>query len=37
MQGDEEDVKYFKDLYEEKIKGSFKINVRWKHNIISNS
>ena len=28
MQGEEEDVKYFKDLYEDKIKGSFKINVR---------
>ena len=28
MKGEEEDVKYFKDLYEEKIKGSFKIEVR---------
>jgi len=27
MKGEEEDVKYFKDLYEDKIKGSFKINI----------
>lgn len=25
IEGEEVDVKYFKDLYEEKIKGSFKI------------
>jgi hypothetical protein len=28
INGEAEDVKYFKDLYEEKIKGSFKIDVR---------
>ena len=27
IKGEEEDVKFFYDLYEEKIKGSFKINI----------
>ena len=28
ISGESEDVKYFQDLYEEKIKGSFKIEIR---------
>ncbi len=31
MKGEEDGVKYFKDLYEDTVKGSFKIELRWKH------